>query len=284
MPYNPELVQFAIGLPIVVLISYLFALVMRRIFGARLSLPIAAATLTAVLGAAVGLFLAGWFFEDRGIWTLTTLLLALGGGFAFTLIASSLFAGLRRGSRDIDIDAMLAAGESDEVEFKETARWNVREQRKDGRMELVIAKTIAAFLNSGGGTVVIGANDDGDALGISRDLGTLRVPDVDRYELWLRDLLSTLLGRNAAALPHVRFLEAANGETLCVIVCPQSPRPVYLTHAKDGASTELWVRVGNSTRSFAVDEAVEYVARNWSGGAGRWRPRVPLRDEGGAHG
>jgi len=48
-------------------------------------------------------------------------------------------------------------------------------------------------------------------------------------------------------------------------VCPPSPRPVFVTHAKDGASTELWVRVGNSTRSFAVDEAVEYVARHWGG-------------------
>ncbi|WP_434970717.1 AlbA family DNA-binding domain-containing protein [Microbacterium sp. bgisy207] len=265
MPANIQLVEFAVGLPIALLISYLIALAMRRVFRSRLPLSLPVMILTSVVGTAIGLFIAGWFISGLRLWMPTTLLIAFGSSILVTFLVSTLFAGLRRDPGEVDVAALLAAGESDRVELKETARWNVREDKKDPRMEQVVAKTVAAFLNSGGGTLVVGANDAGEALGLDRDLATLRVADVDRFELWLRDLLSTLLGRNAAALPIVRFPAAPNGKVVCVIVCPPSPRPVFMTHAKDGSSTELWVRVGNSTRSFAVDEAVEYVSRHWGG-------------------
>ena len=264
MPTNVQLVEFAVGLPIALGISYLIALAMRRLFRGRLPLSLPVMILTSVVGTAIGLFIAGWFVVDARLWTPLTLLIAFGSSILVTFAVSGLFVGLRRDPGKVDIGALLAAGESDRVEFKETARWNVRENKKDARMEQVVAKTVAAFLNSGGGTLVVGASDDGEALGLGRDLATLRTPDADRFELWLRDMLSTLLGRNAAALPIVRFPTAPNGEMVCAIVCPPSPRPVFVTQAKDGSSTELWVRVGNSTRSFAVDEAVEYVARHWA--------------------
>ena len=274
MPTNVQLVEFAVGLPIALGISYLIALAMRRLFRERLPLSLSVMILTSVVGTAIGLFIAGWFVADARLWNPLTLLIAFGSSILVTFAVSGLFVGLRRDPGTVDIAALLAAGESDRVEFKETARWNVREDKKDPRMEQVIAKTVAAFLNSGGGTLVVGASDDGEALGLERDLATLRTPDADRFELWLRDMLSTVLGRNAAALPIVRFPTAPNGPMVCAIVCPPSPRPVFVTQAKDGASTELWVRVGNSTRSFAVDEAVEYVARHW----GRRRVRQRSAD------
>lgn len=270
MPHNITMVEFAIAQPIVLAFAYLIALAMRRLFRSRVLLSMPVMIITSVLGMAIGMFLAGWLFDNLRMWSPLTLALTFGSSVAITLAVSGLFAGLRRDPGAIDVAAVLAAGESDRVEFKETARWNVRESRKDGRMEQVIAKTVAAFLNSGGGTLIVGANDEGEALGLARDLSTLRTPDIDRYELWLRDMLSNLLGRNAAALPIVRFPAAPNGEVVCAIICPPAPRPVFVTHAKDGSSTELWVRVGNSTRSFAVDEAVEYVARHW----GRSRRRA----------
>jgi predicted HTH transcriptional regulator len=193
----------------------------------------------------------------------TTVLLAFGASLLLSLLVSGISSVLHGDEPEVDIPALLAAGESDRVEFKETARWNVREDRKDPRMELAIAKTLAAFLNSSGGTLVIGANDAGEAVGLDRDFATLRTPDADRFELWLRDLLTNLLGRNAAGLPRIAFGPGPNGVVVCAVTCSPSPRPVFVTQAKDGSSTDLWVRVGNSTRSLGVDEAVEYVSRHW---------------------
>jgi type I restriction enzyme R subunit len=48
----------------------------------------------------------------------------------------------------ISSEELLAGDETYAVEFKSTARWNLREQRKDKRMENAVVKTIAGFLNA----------------------------------------------------------------------------------------------------------------------------------------
>ncbi|GAA5034856.1 helix-turn-helix domain-containing protein [Microbacterium fluvii] len=260
---NEVMIEFAIALPIALLVSFLIARIMLGMFGARLRIGLTALTIISAVGLSIGILLAALLIPDVRVWMLPTFLLAFGCSLALSFLVAGIATALHRGAGDVDVAKVLAAGESDRVEFKETARWNVREDKKDARMELAIAKTVAAFLNTGGGTLIIGANDAGEAVGLDRDLATLRVPDVDRFELWLRDLFSNLLGRNAAGLPHLQFGEAANGVTVCAVVCPRASKPVFLSQAKDGSSTDLWVRIGNSTRSLGVDEAVEYVARHW---------------------
>ncbi len=258
MPRSSDLVEFAVALPIALLAAFVIALVLRKLFGARLSLPLAIMTNVSVIGLSVGLFIAGWFTFGQRLWMPTTILIAIGSSLGLSALVAAAYAVVRR-EPTIDVPALLAAGESDRVEFKETARWNVREEKKDARMELTVAKTVAAFLNSAGGTLVIGVDDAGAPTGLDRDYATLRTPDADRFELWLRDMLTSALGKNAAALPRIRFAEIS-GHAVCAVRCPRSPEPVFLTQ---GTTKDLWVRVGNSTRAFGVDEAVTYVARHF---------------------
>ena len=63
-------------------------------------------------------------------------------------------------------EELIARDESFEVEFKSTARWNLREGCKDKRMEDAVVKTIAGFLNTDGGTLLIGVGDDGRVIGL----------------------------------------------------------------------------------------------------------------------
>ncbi|RLK48079.1 helix-turn-helix domain-containing protein [Microbacterium telephonicum] len=253
------LLQLGIALPIALLVAAVIAWVVRRLFGRRLSLPLSVMVIVSVLGLSGGIVLASLFAAGARAWIVNVVLLAFGCSVGLSFLVAGIAAALGADARAVDVAALLAAGENDRVEFKETARWNVREQRKDGRMEQVVAKTVAAFLNSRGGTLVIGADDAGTPLGLDRDFATLRTPDADRFELWLRDMLATSLGKNAAALPRIRFAEI-DGQTLCAVRCPRSPEPVFLGK---GDSTDLWVRVGNSTRAFGVDEAVSYVSRHF---------------------
>jgi len=258
VPRSQMLVDFAGALPLALLVSFVIAWVLRRLFGARLSLPLSVMTIVSLLGVSLGLFFAGWFYVGLGLWMPTSLLLAAGSSLGLSFLVSGVAAIVRR-EGGIDIAALLHKGESDRVEFKETARWNVRDDKKDARMEQVIAKTVAAFLNSSGGTLLIGVDDDGRVHGLDRDFATLRTPDADRFELWLRDMLTSSLGKNAATMPRIRFAQI-DGRTVCALRCPRAQEPVFVTQ---GGSTELWVRVGNSTRAFGVDEAVTYVARHF---------------------
>ena len=62
------------------------------------------------------------------------------------------------------------------------------------KLEEVIMKTVAAFANSHGGTLLIGVDDDGDVLGPRSRLQLAGRADRDSFELHLRNLLSQQFG------------------------------------------------------------------------------------------
>ena len=62
---------------------------------------------------------------------------------------------------------IIARGENSTAEFKSTLRVNLHTGQQDPKMEHAVLKTSsAAFLNTHGGTLCIGVNDDGDACGL----------------------------------------------------------------------------------------------------------------------
>src|SRR6266852_4625837 len=100
------------------------------------------------------------------------------------------------------IRELIASGESQALEFKSTARWNVREGRADKAMEQVILKTVAALLNSNGGNLLIGVQDDGSIFGIEADWQLFGVEkrNRDAYENWLMTQLLEAYGKEHATL------------------------------------------------------------------------------------
>jgi hypothetical protein len=105
---------------------------------------------------------------------------------------------------------LLAIGESQNVEFKSTARWNVHTSQVDRKMEHVIAKTVCGFLNGEGGTLLIGVDDDAQVLGVDADMQTLgNKANRDGYELFLRQLLDNSLSIQTAGVVRIRFDEVA---------------------------------------------------------------------------
>ena len=144
-------------------------------------------------------------------------------------------------------------------------------------METVAAKTVAAFLNSRGGTLLLGVDDGGRLIGLGPDYTTLRHENADRYELFLRDLWRARLGANAAVLPRLDFAPADGGDgaEVCRVTVPPSPVPVYLSGPKGRGGRELWVRAGNSTQRLEVDDAITYVAQRWPHAVRpSWRSRI----------
>ncbi|MCA0296349.1 MAG: ATP-binding protein [Actinobacteria bacterium] len=265
VPDLPALWLTAGALPVVLLVAWAFGAVARLLLRGRARLGVATSIVISILATSLGMFIAGWINPDAPLWSVLSLLLCLGLSVAGIALYGAVAAHFQHPQRET-VAELLAAGESDRVEFKSTARVNLRTGARDDRMEQVIAKTACAFLNADGGTLVIGVDDLGTPLGLDADLATMKSPDLDRYELWLRDLLTTALGQNAAAGVSVEFATvpdaAEQPATVCRVTCVPSPRPVYLRPSK-AATPELWVRSGNSTRQLGVDEATEYVMHRW---------------------
>jgi hypothetical protein len=155
---------------------------------------------------------------------------------------------------DPEIAALLVAGENANVEFKSSARWDLRENKKNAAMEQVILKTVAAFLNSEGGTLLLGVSDDGAVLGLEHDYQTLQKKNADGYELFLGDLLLTHYGKDLSRFLKFSFHDV-DGKQVCRIVIEPAPRAVWV---KEGNDEHLYARAGNSTRRLSTKEAIEY--------------------------
>ena len=271
----------ALVLPLDLLIAWVFASIARLLLRGRAQIGTATAIVVAVLATSLGLLVTGWIRPDASVFSLLTILICLGFTVAAIAAYGAVAAYVQRPVR-ASVPELLAQGESDRLEFKSTARVNLRTGAKDERMEQVIAKAVCGFLNSDGGTLLIGVDDTGTVLGLEPDFATLKSPDADRFELWLRDLLSTTMGANAANLVAIDFATVPGGDPrlrgddevgsgdegalVCRLACGASPRPVYL-RAK-GAAPELYVRTGNSTRQLRVDDATDYVMHRWPLGLG----------------
>lgn len=264
----------AVALLVILAVGLVFGALARWLLRGRAQLDTATTIVLAIAGSAVGLAIAGAIKTSARIRDPLAIVLALGMTIAVIAVYSVVAARFQSTVR-IPIADLLRAGESDGVEFKSTARINLHTGQKDPKIELVIAKTVAALANADGGTLLIGVDDDGRVLGLTADLATLKTPDLDRYELWLRDLLTTALGMTAATAVGVDFADPAaetdpvvatdeidGDQMVCRIQVPASAQPVYLLPTRN-EPREFWVRMGNSSRRLPVDEAAGYIMHRW---------------------
>lgn len=167
-----------------------------------------------------------------------------------------------RGVQRPSVEDLMAGGESQWVEFKSTARWHLYKGDKDPAIEREIVKAVAGFMNARGGTLLIGVNDEREPVGLENDYkvtGKRNRDPRDSFENWLTDLFDEAIGKPAMANMSVTF-EEVDGHDVCRIDVDSSRTPVY---AKFKQSKDFFVRSNNSTRSFDVEEAMDYIASHY---------------------
>jgi type I restriction enzyme, R subunit len=155
---------------------------------------------------------------------------------------------------------LIERDESFEVEFKSTARWNLREKCKDKRIEDAVVKTVAGFLNADGGTLFIGVADDGRVLGLDHDVPLVKPSNGDGFVNWLTTHLIKALTHAAVARTKARIDRLPQG-TVCRVDVARSSAPVR-ARMSDG-SEAFWVRMNNSTRKLPKVEFEKYARDHW---------------------
>jgi len=162
--------------------------------------------------------------------------------------------------RKLSIPELVEAGESATVEFKSTLRWDMRTQQVNKALEKVIAKTIAGFMNSEGGTLLIGVTDDGDVCGLASDLKTLKREDQDGFEQHLVQIVSSkYLNPEFGGYYNTSF-EPIGNDIVCRVEVERSPKAVFL---KDNQNSEFYVRAGNTTHPLDAQAQFEYIGMHW---------------------
>ena len=160
---------------------------------------------------------------------------------------------------EISIDDLIKECESNELEFKSSLRWNYENNNIDKKMELVILKSISAFANGEGGTLLIGVDDEGTVLGLERDYSSLEGTK-DEFELHLRNLINQFFGKTfATSYVFIKFMTVDDKE-LCRVDINKSNKPLYIEINNNGQKIDkFYVRSGNSSQELGIKEIGEYL-------------------------
>lgn len=155
---------------------------------------------------------------------------------------------------------LIKNGESLSVEFKESLRYDTRKGEISREIERAVLKTIVAFLNTNGGTLLIGVKDNGEIVGLERDFESLPKKNRDGFENHLNMLLKTTIGMLFVKYINVKF-ERTENKDVCLVLVEGSHKPAYLRNGDK--KEDFFVRVGNATQPLSMSEAGEYIKNHW---------------------
>jgi len=155
-----------------------------------------------------------------------------------------------------DILELIKKGENENLEFKSTFRTNLYTNEIDRKIEYSVLKTITAFMNSKGGTILIGVNDSGEILGIEKD----KFESKDNYALHLTNIIKTKFGKKFFPLVNFRFTDIES-KTVLTLDCQKSNSPVFIKSPID--EEEFYIRTGPSSTQIKGSELVEYIEKNF---------------------
>ena len=164
--------------------------------------------------------------------------------------------------REDKVKELILNGENESLEIKSTLRFDLKEGIVNKKLEYVVAKTISAFLNTEGGTLIIGVDDDDNILGLEKDTQTLNKQNVDGFELHLRQVIKKYLGDYFEKYIKVTFPKVDDKE-ICQIQISKSGKPVFVTF--EGRES-FFVRNGNTSIPKNRQEQSEYEKLHWANG------------------
>ncbi len=160
----------------------------------------------------------------------------------------------------VTVEELIDAGESGELEFKQTLRWDVATGQVNKKLEEAVATAIAAFANSEGGTLLIGVHDDDGAVGLEPDY-SLTGGDRDGFERALMDLVQHRFGHAFSAGRVKVSFPVAGGVQICRVDVARVKEllPLEVIDKNGQKSRRIYVRNGNSSRELPGHEVQKYL-------------------------
>jgi len=143
---------------------------------------------------------------------------------------------------------LIAGGESNVVEFKVNPSRSAMSK---------ILKTLVAFMNTKGGTLFIGVDDDKTIKGISME----SYKEIDQFNLDLVNMINNHIGSFFTSL--VGFdIEEIDGKTVFRIDCAVATRPAFY---RDSGDELFYIRSGPSNTRLQPSGIINYIQRRLEG-------------------
>jgi hypothetical protein len=153
--------------------------------------------------------------------------------------------------------SLIHSGESPEVEFKSTLRINLHTGKPHKDREDDCMKAIAGFMNSKGGTLLIGVKDDQQILGLQQDFKSFSKNDkMDEFQKHLDNILERSFSSSCFSLLRVNF-PVIDGKTICKIIVKPSSKPSYFE------KTKFFIRRNASSKELVGGVMMDYIKEHF---------------------
>ncbi|MCK9368525.1 ATP-binding protein [Candidatus Dojkabacteria bacterium] len=158
-----------------------------------------------------------------------------------------------------DLQKILNNGENQLIEFKSSMIWDFKRKVGSKDIQSSIIKSIAGFLNSYGGVLIIGVDDSKDVLGLKDDMSLLKKKSIDGFEAHLMQLVKDSIGIEFKEEIDITFLKV-DKKDVCIVNIKQAKVPVYV---KNNSTEDFYIRAGNSTHSLSISSAMRYIEEHF---------------------
>lgn len=157
-------------------------------------------------------------------------------------------------SRNERVGKLLKRGETDFVEFKEFFKLN-KLGIVDKNEPLKCVRAVASFLNSSGGILLVGVNDDGEVKGLENE----PFENDDKLVLAFKNVLRDMIGEIVFSYAKYELIEI-NEKKIISIDCKPSHRPVFVTEKK---VDYFYIRANRSTETLKRNEMIDYIQKRF---------------------
>ena len=159
------------------------------------------------------------------------------------------------------IKSLIRTGESDSIEFKQTLTLCIRENQKKPDLAMSSLKTIAAFLNSRGGFLLIGVADNGEVTGIDAEIEMFH-KNADKFMLSFKDLIKYKIGEQFYPFIKQRLV-AVDDKHVVLVECLPSNKAVFVDEK------DFYVRTNPATDRLEGQKQATYIETRFYGA--RWQ-------------
>lgn len=149
------------------------------------------------------------------------------------------------------VKRLIYSGESKFIEFKETFSFDISKNSREKYLEDACIKTIAAFLNSEGGSLLVGVSDKGEIKGMEREIN-LNNSSFDKFLLHFKNIIKSRIGEQFYPLVNHRLVEV-DQKFVLLVECKSSGMEVYVDQK------DFFVRTNPSTDKLEGPKLVAYI-------------------------
>jgi len=162
----------------------------------------------------------------------------------------------RQLSSEDKIKSLVMEGESRSVEFKQTFQHCLKSKDREKYIETSALKSIAAFLNTNGGTLLIGVEDSGLIPGVGFEIEKYHKNSNDKFLLHVKDKMKSRIGVTIFNFTEIS-LEQVGINLVLMITCLPSDREVFLDNK------DFYVRTAPATEKLEGRDFSNYVRRRF---------------------